>query len=314
MGTAGRRWIPRLVLAAALTVIGSIPAAGASAKSKPADQAIRILAGTPGTAEHSLAKLLAARLKHATVRVRTVLTGHERLLLLNAGEGDLAIVAGHVLAAAHDGKAEYSFRSKLSELRAIAALDDELMYVVAAKDAGVAKLADLKGKRVSVGPPRSDTELAARAILAAAGVRPENFSTTEYLPFADAAELIKNKQLDAFFHLAPAADPQLKALAGEILLVEIPPAMARKLGAPFQPASIGANAYPSQTKAVATAQIPSWLVARADLSAAAVHDLIKALFDQRKEAGRAMRDPARHAPVPLHAGAARFFREKGRGP
>jgi TRAP transporter TAXI family solute receptor len=310
METTGRRWISTLILAATLAGLGTIPVRAASAKSpvKPTVETIRLLAGEPGTVEQALAKLLSTHLKRAAVRIRTALTGHERLLLLNAGEGDLAVVAAHVLAAAHDGKAEFSFKSKLSELRAVAGLHSELMYLIAAKDAGITKLSDLKGKRVSVGPPRSDTELATRAILAAAGVRPEDFSTAEYLPFADAAELIKKKQLDAFFHLGPAPDPELKALVGsaEIMLVEIPPEIARKLGAP---ASIPANSYSGQNKPVATAQVPYWLVTRADVSAAAIHDLTKALFDRRKKAVPAIRDAARHAPVPLHPGAAKYYRE-----
>jgi len=312
MKTAGRTRILLRMLAP--TLIGAVLLSGASAKSpeRPAPRTIRILASDPGAAEHALAALYSRHLKLAPVRVRTVPTSHARLVALNAGEGELAIVAGHVLAAAHAGKAEFSFTAKLSKLRTIAALHDELLYVVAAKDAGIAKLADLRGKRVSVGPPRSDSELAARAILAAVGVRPEDFRTAEYLPFADAAELLKKKELDAFFYLGPPADPELRALAGDIVLVEIPPALVAKLGAPFRTTAIPVNANPGQTK-TATALVPYWLVTRDDLSAAMVHDLTKTLFNHAKElaAGGTIHSAPPHAPAPLHPSAGKYYREKG---
>ncbi len=84
-----------------------------------------------------------------------------------------------------------SFKAKLKNLSAIAALQSDLLHIVAAKDARIATLADLKGKRVSVGLVRSDTELAARALLAAVGIKHKDFGTAEYLSIADAAELLK---------------------------------------------------------------------------------------------------------------------------
>ena len=58
-------------------------------------------------------------------------------------------------------------------------------------------LLDLKGKRVSVGPKQSGTELNARAIFAAAGMTYADFGRTDYLPFGQSAKMIEKGELDA---------------------------------------------------------------------------------------------------------------------
>ncbi len=240
---------------------------------------------------------------------------------LDGGDGELAIAAGHVLAAAHAGNASMSFKVKLKNLSAIAALQSDLLHIVAAKDARIASLADLKGKRVSMGLVRSDTELAARALLAVVGIKHADFGTAEYLSIADAAELLKKGELDAFFHIGPRADGALRALAAStgIALIEIPPATVTKLGAPFRRGAIPANSYPGQTTEVATALVPYFLATRADLPEARVFALTKAVFDHLAElaaaepAARAIRleSAPRGLPAPLHKGAAKYFKEKG---
>jgi hypothetical protein len=213
-----------------------------------------------------------------------------------------------------------SFKAKLKNLSAVAALQSDLLHIVAAKDARIAMLADLKGKRVSVGLVRSDTELAARALLTAAGIRYEDFGTAEYLSITDAAELLKKRELDAFFHIGPRADPALRALAAnaEITLIAIPPEMVAKLGASFRRGAIAANSYPGQTAEVATALVPYFLATRTDLPEDRVFALTKAVFDHLAElaaaepSARAIRleSAPRGLPVPLHKGAARYFKEK----
>ena len=312
-------------LAAALAA-AALPRAHVRAEEeKNPEPPIRILAGPAGSTEHALGtammKLLTSRVTGTRIALKPINSAFERLQLLNAGEAEIAFAAGHVLAAAHAGKKEFSFKAELKNLRAIAALHSDLIEIVAARGAGVAMLADLKGKRVSVGAPRSDVELAARAILAEAGVGPQDFRIAEYLAFADAAELLQKRELDAFFHMGLRPDDAMRALARgtEIAILEIQPEVVAKLGAPYRRAALPANSYRGQTAEVATALVPHYLATRAELSEETVHKLTKALFDHLNElaaahvAGRAIRlDSApRRPPVPLHPGAAKYFREKG---
>jgi TRAP transporter TAXI family solute receptor len=68
---------------------------------------------------------------------------------------------------------------------------------VANAESGIKTLADLKGKRISVGAAKSGTELNARAIFKAAGLSYADLAKVEYLPFGESVELMKNRQLDA---------------------------------------------------------------------------------------------------------------------
>ncbi len=325
MGQARYRLRNSALALAAVIALCVLAVASDAKDQKPAGAPIRILAGVPGSADHALgaamAKLIASRIADSRASVRASGGSFERLTRLDGGEGELALAAGHVLAAALAGNASMSFKVKLKNLSAIAALQSDLLHIVAAKDARIATLADLKGKRVSVGLVRSDTELAARALLAAIGIKHADFGTAEYLSITDAAELLKRRELDAFFHIGPRVDPALRALAAntEIALIEIPPELVTKLGAQFRRGAIPANSYPGQAAEVATALVPYFLATRADLPEDRVFALTKAVFDHLAElaaagpAARAIRleSAPRGLPAPLHKGAAKYFRQKG---
>src|SRR5690606_38141815 len=105
----------------------------------------------------------------------------ENLNLLQAGRGELAFALGDSVADAWKGEAEAGFKAPLTKLRAFAAAYPNHIQIVASQESGIASLADLKGKRISVGAPKSGTELNARAIFKAAGLSYEDMSKVEYL-------------------------------------------------------------------------------------------------------------------------------------
>ena len=84
---------------------------------------------------------------------------------------------------------------------------------LAKKDSGSKTLADLKGKRISVGAAKSGTELNARAIFKAAGMSYADLAKVEYLPFGESVELIKNRQLDATLQSAGLGVASIRDLA-----------------------------------------------------------------------------------------------------
>src|SRR5205085_1203394 len=113
----------------------------------------------------------------------------------------LAVLAGLVLAA------------PLKKLRGIAGIYPNYIQIVASAESGIKTLADLKGKRVSVGAPKSGTELNARAVLKAAGLGYKDLSKVEYLPFGESVELMKNRQLDVTLQSAGLGVSALRDLA-----------------------------------------------------------------------------------------------------
>jgi uncharacterized protein len=93
----------------------------------------------------------------------------ENLRLLEAGDGEIAFTLGDSLADAWAGNKAAGFDAPLRKLRAIAGIYPNFIQIVASDRSGIKSLANLKGKRVSVGPKGSGTELNAIAIFRAAG-------------------------------------------------------------------------------------------------------------------------------------------------
>jgi uncharacterized protein len=246
----------------------------------------------------------------------------ENLNLVQTGRGEIAFTLGDALSDAWKGEEDAGFKTPLKGLRTVAGIYPNYIQVVASAESGIKTLADLKGKRISVGAPRSGTELNARAILKAAGLTYKDFAKVEYLPFGESVELIKNRQLDVTLQSAGLGVASIRDLATsvKITVVSIPLEVVSKIGDPaYLPASIPANTYTGQTDAVPTVAIRNFLVTSESVSAETVYAMTKALFtnlDQMAAAHAAAKtitaaDAPKNVPVPLHPGAERYYREAG---
>src|SRR5204862_7887327 len=117
-------------------------------------------------------------------------------------------------------------------------------------ESGIRTLAGLKGKSLSVGAPKSGTELNSRAILAAAGMTYKDMAKVEYLPFAESVDLMKNRQLNATLQSAGLGVASLKDLStsSQITVVSVPQEVVDKIGPPFVATTIPATTYTDQDK------------------------------------------------------------------
>lgn len=177
----------------------------------------------------------------------------ENLNLLQAGRGELALALGDSVADAKNGVEDAGFKAPLTKLRAIGGAYPNYIQIVASKESGIKTLADLKGKTISVGAPKSGTELNARAIFKAAGLTYEDMGKVQYLPFAESVELIKNRQLDATLQSSGLGMAAIRDLSSVMPLnyVSIPTDVVAKIGNPaYQSAMIPANTYDGQPEAV----------------------------------------------------------------
>ncbi len=144
----------------------------------------------------SLSQIYAKAIPDSKTSVQATKASAENLNLLQAGRGEVAFTLGDSLSDAWKGEEEAGFKAPLNKLRTIAALYPNYIHFVAAADSGIKSLADIKGKRISVGAPKSGTELNVRKILKAAGYSYKDFDKVEYLSYAESVELMKNRQLD----------------------------------------------------------------------------------------------------------------------
>jgi len=269
----------------------------------------------------ALSQIFTDNVADARPQVQATKASVENLNLLQEGKGEVAFTLGDSLALAVAGDAEAGFAGPLDKLRTVAAIYPNYIQVVASQDSGIRTLADLKGKRLSVGAPASGTELNARAILAAAGISYEDLGQVEYLPFAESVELMKNRQLDATLQSAGLGVASIRDLAASvpITVVEVPASVVEAVGAPYLAATIPAGTYEGQDADIATAAVTNYLVTHSDVTEDVVYAMTKALFENLDDMAAAhaaakdisLENAAKNPPAPLHPGAERYYQEKG---
>ncbi|MEO9339547.1 TAXI family TRAP transporter solute-binding subunit [Mesorhizobium sp. SB112] len=310
----------RLLAAGAVVIslgLGSVPA--------KAQEFINVLTGGTSGVYYPLgvamSEIYAKGIEGARTQVQATKASVENLNLLQQGKGEIGFSLGDSVKLAWEGDKEAGFPGKLDKLRGIAAIYPNYIQIVASRESGIKTLADLKGKSLSVGAPASGTELNARAILEAAGMSYSDMGKTEYLPFAESVELIKNRQLDATLQSAGLGVASIRDLATSlpINVVAVPSADVEKIGTPYLPVVIPAGTYDGQDEDVETAAVGNFLITHEGVSEETAYQMTKLLFENLPQmvashaAAKAI-DPAKALdgmPVPLHPGAERYYKEKG---
>ena len=269
----------------------------------------------------ALSKIYSEALPDAKVQVQSTKASVENLNLLQQGKGEVGFSLGDSVKMAAEGNADAGFAAPLDKLRGIAAIYPNYIQIVASADSGIKTLADLKGKSVSVGAPKSGTELNARAILEAAGMTYDDLGKVEYLPFAESVELMKNRQIDATLQSAGLGVASLKDLSTSIpmTVVTVPTEVTDKLGAPYIAAEIPAGTYDGQTESVPTVAVINYLITSDAVSDDVAYAMTKSMFenlDEMKAAHSAANDidvqkALLGMPVPVHPGAQKYYDEVG---
>lgn len=211
----------------------------------------------------------------------------------------------------------------LAQLRGMAMLYPETIQVVTLRSKGINNISDLKGKRIAVGAPGSGTEVNARQILRAFELGYYN-TRPDFLNFAEAADQLKDGVLDAAFITAgfPTAAVQDIASARDLKILPISRDVVDQLRATYPyytSVTIPPNVYRGQTETVDTAAVMAMLVTRQDLGEDLVYALTATLWENlgRLQAAHARgRDittasARRGMPITMHAGALRYYRERG---
>jgi uncharacterized protein len=270
----------------------------------------------------ALSQIYAKAIPNVRATAQVTKASAENLNLLQAGRGELAIALGDAVSAAARGDEEAGFKTKLDKLRGISGTYNNYIQIVANADSGIKTLADLKGKKISVGAAKSGTELNARAILKAAGITYADLGKVEYLAFGESVELMKNRQLDATLQSAGLGVASIRDLATavNIIVIPVPADVVAKVGdAAYQPAIIPANTYTGQTTDIATAAIPNFLITHSGVSDDLAYQMTKSMYENldtlyaaHNSAKTIKRENAvKGMPVPLHPGAARYYKEVG---
>jgi TRAP transporter TAXI family solute receptor len=309
-----------------LAIVVAVVAASATlAPGAKAQQTIHVLTGGTSGIYYplgvALGKIYGDKITGVKTQVQATKASVENLILLEQGKGQIAFALGDSLKAAWDGDEDAGFKTKLGKLRAIGAIYPGYIQLVATRESGIRTVTDLKGKSLSVGAPKSGTELNTRAILKAAGMSYADIGKVDYLPFAESVDLMKNRQLAATLQTAGLGVASLRDLSAttDVTVVSVPKSIVDKMGRPFMSVKIPANTYKGQDKDVETAGVANYLVTHADVSDELVYQMTKLVFESQNELGAAhavgkeirLENAMAGVPIPLHPGAQRYFRERG---
>lgn len=270
----------------------------------------------------SLSQIYSKALPDSKATVQATKASIENLNLLQAGRGEVGISLGDSFSDAYKGDADAGFKSPLKKLRTITALYPNYIHFVAAADSGIKSFADIKGKRISVGAPKSGTALNSKKILEAAGIKYEDFAKVEYLSYAESVELMKNRQLDVTLLSSGAGVAALRDLATsqKVVFLTIPTDIIKKINDPaYQEGVIPANTYEGQTEDVHTIAVQNFLVTREGVPTETVYKMTKAMFENLDQmvaahaAAKAIKleNAIKSLPAPLHPGAEKYYKEVG---
>jgi len=241
-----------------------------------------------------------------------------------SGRMQSAFVQSDVAYWASNGTGIYEGRAKLDELRAIANLYPESIHVVARKDAGINRVGDLRGKRVSLDERGSGTLVDARLILAAYGLSEADVKA-EHLKSRQAGDKLKEGGLDAFISVSGWPEGAIAELAASTSIDLIPidgpeaESLIRQYNF-FSADEIPDDAYKNIASVKTISVNAIWATSSKqpddliyNVTSALWNDNTRKLLDSGHAKGRAIRleTAVRGLGIPLHVGAEKFYREKG---
>ena len=268
--------------------------------------------GTGGT-YYAFGSALAPQLQNdtgSTVEVKVTTGSEANLRLLQTGMVDLAIVQSDAL--------QYASKEDGANYSAVAGLYTEACQIVVTKDSGITSVAELAGKRVSIGELESGVTRNAEQILMASGLTPDMLQVSR-LSFSDSAAAMERGEIDAFFCTAGAPTNAVADLAGklDIQLLSIDQRSVDQLTSLYPwyaPCAIPAGTYQGQGEDVTTLGVQAVLVAGNELDAAVVKQITSTLYQNGGSLPGAGLDPAGgilSVPTPFHPGAAEYYQERG---
>lgn len=286
-------------------------------------RSIVIATGGPGGAFYPIGTALAALYEQRIPGVTTsLLTGGslQNVEAVASGRADLGFMQADVAYTAYRLGTDTD-RRPLSVLRGIALLWMNTVHVAVPRSSTARTVADLRGARVAVGTPGSGTETLARIVLESYGLSYDSIRPI-FLSFVKTVDMMRRGELDAALVVAglPADVVRDLSLDPGIRLLSIPRSHVRSLRAryPFlQPLVVPHKTYPRNTTPVETLGVSSLLVSRNDLNEELAYRFARELLEglpRLMEVHPVARliDPeqAPATPIPLHNGAARYYRER----
>lgn len=249
----------------------------------------------------------------------------DNLRKLRSGQADFAIVQSDWQYNAVNGLGLFAAPGPDVALRAVVALYPETFTIVARADSGITRLSDLVGKRLDLGPPGSGSRATMEVVMETMGWDEGDFTALVGTGAPEARKAICASEIDAavftIAHPNLAVEDMLTSCGAELVPVDSD-IVARLTGTyPYYFAdAIAGGTYPDQTATVPSFAVAATLVTSTRTAPSTVYELVLALFNDLpgfREIHPALAEFSTERMVreglsaPIHAGALRFYRERG---
>ena len=230
----------------------------------------------------------------------------ENLRRLRDGKVQIALTLGDTALDAVEGREAFP---RPVAVKALAQIYPSYVQVVTRGGSRIGTLADLRGKRVSVGSPDSGTQVVADRMLDVAKVPRRAFARVQ-LGVSGSAQALERGQIDAFFWSGGVPTDAIAELAKStpVALVDLlryAHEMRTRWGGVYRAATVPTGTY-GIASPVSTVSIPNYLVVGGRMEPALAHDLTGVLFDSRRVTDRARAQDV-IAPIGLHPGAQAYY-------
>jgi TRAP transporter TAXI family solute receptor len=324
----GAMLVAALVIAAACSAprasTTATPAASASATPNFEGKTLNIVTGGTGGVYivygAGLADLLSKKLKVAASAQQTT-ASVDNMKFIGQGKADLAFVLADTAFDGIQGKAP-QFTEKV-DAKALAVLYYNYTHLVVKDGANITKVADLKGKRVSMGAAGSGTEIIGNRTLEAYGLDPNTDIQRERLSVADSANALSDGKIDAFFWSGGLPTAAVLDLANRVNvkfldLTDSIKKMSDKYGPFYTLSKIPAGVYKNNPETPVSA-VANLLVVNSKMDPALAKAILQTMFDNQStlvavhaEAKNLKLDTATvGSPLEFHPGAIDFYKSKG---
>ena len=240
--------------------------------------------------------------------------------LLDIGDAQLGFVQNDVANYAFNGIRIYD-GAPIDSFTAIAALYDETVQLITC-DPDIKSVADLKGKNVSIGSQGSGVYFNALDFLEAYDMTLDDI-TPQYQSFGDSAESLKDGKIDAAFVVAGAPTPAVVDLCTTkgAYLVSLDDEHVEKLmgiSSAYSKTVIPAGTYEGVDADVTTVGVKATIIANEDVTEDEAYAIVSTIFEGKDAITEAHAkgaeldlEYASTCGLPYHAGAAKYFAEKG---
>jgi len=308
----------RILIPLAVTVMFIVGPATAQAQT-------RISIGTGGTGGvyfpmgGGVAEVFNKYLKGVTARAEVTGASTENARLVSTNKQQIALANADAAYYAYHGQRDFK---KPLDILSMFSMYPSNMQIVCLKKSPINSIADMRGKRVAVGPPGGNNLVLSYAILKAHGLTEKDIKPV-YQTYVESVDALKDGNIDAAFIFAGYPNSAILELSNthEIKLIPTADAMIKKISEEYKfytGSPIPAGTYKGVNQPIQSVVVMNIWIVYKHLADDLVYRMVKVIFDNKafltsvhaKAADMNLKD-AVDVPCPMHPGAIRYFKEVG---